>query len=83
MRERVSATLKITEGQSGRQVALHGLLRKLWPKAVYRWANGTDRAGWRGLKLVQENVGGCAERILKSCRLLATELVQLIKYCKQ
>ena len=28
MRERASAILKIAEGQSGRQVALHGLLRK-------------------------------------------------------
>jgi transposase len=51
MRERASAILKIAEGQSGRQVALHGLLRRRWPKAVYRWVERYRQGGVEGLEI--------------------------------
>ena len=51
MRERASAILKIAEGQTGRQVALNGLLKKRWPKAVYRWVKRYKRRGVEGLEI--------------------------------
>lgn len=39
MRERVSALLKIADGDSPRQVALHGLLRRRKPQTVIGWLN--------------------------------------------
>ena len=50
MRERAAALLKIAEGMSGRQVALHGLLRERDPDSVYSWVHvyqSEGLAGWR------------------------------------
>lgn len=37
VRERAAALLKIAQGQSSRQVALHGLLKKRRPETVCAW----------------------------------------------
>ena len=50
MRERAAAILKIANGMSGRQVALHGLLRERDPDSVYSWFRAYQAqglAGWR------------------------------------
>ena len=51
MRERASAILKIANGQTARQVALNGLLRPRYPKAVYRWVKRFQENGIKGLKI--------------------------------
>ncbi len=51
VRERAAALLKIAEGQSGRQVALHGLLRKRWPDTVYDWIKRFEAEGVKGLSI--------------------------------
>jgi hypothetical protein len=37
VRERTAAILEVADGQSNRQVALHGLLRRREPQAVKEW----------------------------------------------
>jgi len=51
MRERASAILKIASGQTARQVALVGLLKPRYPKAVYRWVNRFKANGIKGLEI--------------------------------
>ncbi len=50
LRERAAAILKIAAGQSGREIALQGLLRKRWPDAVYRWFKRYEEQGPKGWK---------------------------------
>lgn len=56
MREKAAAILKIAAGQSGRDVALHGLLRHRRPDTVYDWVHRYRTEGLPGL-LVQEGRG--------------------------
>jgi transposase len=51
LRERAAAILKIAAGQSGREIALHGLLRQRWPDAVYRWFKRYQEQGPKGLEI--------------------------------
>lgn len=51
MRERASAILKIAKGQTARQVALNGLLKQRYPKAVYRWVKRFQENGVKGLEV--------------------------------
>jgi len=51
MRERTAAILKIAAGQSGRQVALHGLLKRRDPDTVYSWVHGYQAEGLAGLMI--------------------------------
>jgi len=37
LRERAAAILKIAQGNSGREVALHGLLKPHWQDTIYEW----------------------------------------------
>ncbi len=71
VRERAAAILKIAAGSSGRQVALHGLLKARAEGTVYDWFHRYERAGVPGL-LVQQGRGrkpafspsasGCSKR---------------------
>ncbi len=56
MREKAAAILKIAAGQSGREVALHGLLRHRRPDTVYEWVRRYQVTGVAGL-LVQRGRG--------------------------
>jgi hypothetical protein len=56
MREKAAAILKIAAGQSGRDVALHGLLQHRRPDTVYDWVHRYQAEGLAGL-LVQEGRG--------------------------
>lgn len=49
LRERATALLKIADGQSGRQVALHGLLKERDPDTVYSWVHRYQEEGTTGL----------------------------------
>jgi len=49
LRERAAAILKISDGQSGRQTALHGLLKLHWPDTVYEWVKRYQATGIAGL----------------------------------
>jgi transposase len=49
IRERASAILKIAAGWSGRQVALHGLLKPRQPDTVYTWVKRYQAEGFSGL----------------------------------
>jgi transposase len=51
MRERATAILKISEGISGRQVALNGLLKRRKPDTVYDWVKRYRSEGIAGLKV--------------------------------
>ena len=51
MRERASGLLKIANGQTARQVALTGLLKPRYPKAVYRWVKRYMENGIKGLEI--------------------------------
>ena len=51
MRERAAAVLKVAEGQSGRQVAMRGLLRTRDKDTVYRWMRRYRAEGIKGLEL--------------------------------
>lgn len=51
VRERCAAILKIADGMSGREVALHGLLRRRKADTVYAWFHRYARAGIEGLKI--------------------------------
>lgn len=61
MREKAAAVLKVAgppgeEGQSGRQVALHGLLRERRPKTVHGWIHTYKEEGIDGF-VVEEGRG--------------------------
>jgi hypothetical protein len=43
LRERAGALLKVAQGQSTRQVALHGLLQPRRPDTLYQWLNAFER----------------------------------------
>ena len=49
MRERAAAMLKIAEGASPRQVALHGLLKPRKPDTIYDWLHRYEAEGINGL----------------------------------
>ena len=49
MRERSAAMLKISEGISPRQVALHGLPKRRKPDTVYEWVHRYQQDGIKGL----------------------------------
>jgi transposase len=49
IRERAAALLKIADGQSGRAVALHGLLKKRCPDTIYDWISRFKAEGLKGL----------------------------------
>jgi len=49
VRERAAALLKMADEQSGRQVALHGLLKKRYPDTVYDWVKRFKAEGMPGL----------------------------------
>jgi len=50
-RERASALLQIDDGNSGREVALHGLLRVRKPDTVYSWFHRYKEEGLEGLEI--------------------------------
>jgi transposase len=49
VRERAAALLKIADGTSGREVALHGLLKARCPDSVYDWVKVFRNEGVKGL----------------------------------
>ena len=49
VRERAAALLKVADGQSGRQVAQHGLLKPRWPDTLYAWVARFKAEGLKGL----------------------------------
>ena len=51
MRERAAALLKISAGQSARQVAMHGLLKQRDPETVSDWVKAYQASGIAGLEL--------------------------------
>lgn len=51
MREKAAAILKVAQGQSVRQVALHGLLRPRSPKKVGEWISRYQSEGLPGLQV--------------------------------
>ena len=50
-RTRATAILKIADGQSGRDVALHGLLAPHDPDTIYEWARRYQAEGIAGLTM--------------------------------
>ena len=53
LRERAAGLLKIADGQSGRQVAAHGLLRRRRTHTVYGWVRAFKEKGLAGLSIKQ------------------------------
>ncbi len=51
LRERAAAILKIAEGCSGREVALHRLNQPHWQDTIYEWVQRFLRDGVEGLKI--------------------------------
>ncbi len=51
LRERAAAILKIADGISGRETALHRLLRAHWQDTIYEWVKRYRRDGVEGLKI--------------------------------
>jgi transposase len=51
MRERAAAILKVADGQSGLQVAEHGLLKRRTVDALYEWVRRFRAEGVNGLKI--------------------------------
>jgi len=49
VRERASAILKIANGMTARQVALHGLMKPRDPDTVYAWVRRYREEGLKGL----------------------------------
>jgi len=49
VRERAAALLKIAAGRSGRDVALHGLLKRRHPDTIYGWVRRYKAEGVKGL----------------------------------
>lgn len=51
LRERAAAILKIAQGNSGREVALHGLLKPHWQDTIYEWVERYRAKGKAGLEI--------------------------------
>ena len=51
LRQRAACLLKIAQGQSGRQVALSGLLCKRRKHTVYKWYHAFKSGGLAGLTI--------------------------------
>lgn len=49
VRERAAAILKIADHMSGREVALHGLLKPRCPDSIYDWVKDYRSEGVKGL----------------------------------
>jgi hypothetical protein len=62
MRERAAAILKIAEGLSARDVALHGLHRRRDPDTVYSWLNHFQVTGVKGLEQLPRGHRGFSPR---------------------
>ena len=53
MRERAAALIKISEGWSGRQVALTGLHVERTPSTIYGWVHAYEEQGVDGLLIAE------------------------------
>ena len=51
LRERAAAILKIAQGSSGRETALHGLLKRHGQDTIYEWVQRYQAEGKAGLKI--------------------------------
>lgn len=51
LRERATAILKIAKGNSGREVALHGLLKPHCQDTIYEWVVRYRAQGKKGLEI--------------------------------
>ena len=51
LRERAAAILKIAQGRSGRETALHGLLKSHWQDTIYEWVQRYRAEGKAGLEI--------------------------------
>jgi transposase len=51
LRERAAAILKIADGTSGRETALHRLRRPHWQDTIYEWVKRYRQDGLEGLKI--------------------------------
>lgn len=51
LRERAAAILKIAQGSSGRETALHGLLKPHWQDTIYEWVQRYLAEGKAGLEI--------------------------------
>ena len=51
LRERAAAILKIAQGSSGRETALHGLLKSHWQDTIYEWVQRYRAEGKAGLEI--------------------------------
>lgn len=51
LRERAAAILKIAKGNSGREVALQGLLKPHWQDTIYEWVARYRAKGITGLEI--------------------------------
>ena len=51
LRERAAAILKIAAGSSGRETALHGLLKPHWQDTIYDWVARYLTKGIAGLEI--------------------------------
>lgn len=51
LRERAAAILKIAQGSSGRETALHGLLKSHWQDTIYEWVERYRAEGKAGLEI--------------------------------
>lgn len=51
LRERAAAILKIAQGSSGRETALHGLLKPHWQDTIYEWVERYLAKGKAGLEI--------------------------------
>ena len=51
LRERAAAILKIAQGSSGRETALHGLLKPHWQDTIYEWVQRYRAEGKTGLEM--------------------------------
>jgi transposase len=51
LRERAAAILKIARGNSGREIALHGLLKPHWQDTIYEWVRRYLAKGIAGLEI--------------------------------
>jgi hypothetical protein len=51
LRERAATILKIAQGSSGRETALHGLLKPRWQDTIYEWVQRYRAEGKAGLEI--------------------------------
>jgi transposase len=51
LRERAAAILKIAQGSSGRETALHGLIKPHWQDTIYEWVQRYCAEGKAGLEI--------------------------------